>query len=135
MSISEYDQRVGANSERVSGTRCGSTDGRRGRPRTRPVHAPHYTELHDHGSTELARIVAAQQRWRLTNTGELVDEDLVSVARTIDQAARAMEDLGWFAGDDDGEVWVDWDRMPTGASAKADAIRARLDRGGTGQLG
>ncbi|MGH3357590.1 MAG: hypothetical protein ACRDO7_02225 [Nocardioidaceae bacterium] len=91
---------------------------------SRPVSAPHYSELRDHGPTELARIVAARHAWRLTGRGDLVDEYGEHIACTIEKAGIAMLGMGWFCGDGTGELWIDWRMAPRGSAAVADAVRA-----------
>lgn len=91
-----------------------------------PVRAPHYTELVDHGPVELARIVAAKHTWLRTNGGSLLDPCGVQIAGTIEDAATAMSLLGWFDGDGDGELWIDWEAAPDGDAPTADAVRSWL---------
>ena len=93
---------------------------------TYPVRAPHYTELRNHGPVELARIVAARHAWLRTDTDSLLDEDGSTIAGTLDEAATAMSLLGWFAGDDDGELWIEWDRVPEDGASTAYALRTWL---------
>ena len=88
--------------------------------------APHYTELLDHGPTELARIVSARHGWRQTGRGELVNEHGERIACTVEKAGAAMQALGWFGGDEDGELWIDWMMAPDGSAATAYAVRGWL---------
>lgn len=88
--------------------------------------APHYTELVNHGARELARIVAARHGWRTTGRSLLVDEHGERIAPTIEKAGTAMHDMGWFAGDEDGELWIDWMMAPANSAAMADAVRTWL---------
>lgn len=125
VSISDYDLRLGTNSAwgraDSSGTHLSL---RRRLAESRPVLAPHYTELRDHGPTELARIVAARYGWRLTGRGELVDEYGEHITCTIEKAGLAMQGMQWFGGDEDGELWIDWRMAPRDSAAVADAVRA-----------
>lgn len=135
VSISEYGASAGANQGGARGT---GIDDQQDLRVTRPVRAPHYTELRDHGRSELARIVAAQHRWRLTDSGDLVDDSGAWIARSIETAAAAMDAMGWFPGDGDGEVWIDWEATPEGSTATASAVRSwpvGCDAGEPGRTG
>lgn len=88
-----------------------------------PVRAPHFSELIGHGPVELARIVAAKYAWLQASSGDLIDPDGVEIARTIEDAATAMGILGWFDGDRDGELWIDWHVIPDGGALTATAVR------------
>lgn len=93
------------------------------------VQAAHYTDVHRRSTSELARIVASNGDWRLAHTDELVDEDLRLVAPSIEEAAAAMNKLGWFVGCRrvPGTLpGIAWTRMPSAASARADQIRVQL---------
>lgn len=123
MSISDYDLRPGSDDRTGSGAPGARVDLRRRLSESRPVTAPHYTELVDHGATELARIVAARHGWRLTGRDVLVDEQGERIAPAIERAGSAMLEMGWFAGDEDGELWIDWMMAPASSAAMADAVR------------
>ncbi|WP_153506540.1 hypothetical protein [Cumulibacter manganitolerans] len=63
--------------------------------------------------TELARIVAARQRWKIGHlVGDLFDSTGELVADSIEQFARACAGLGVFAGDEiAGYTGVHWSRV------------------------
>lgn len=90
------------------------------------VQAPHYTTARGHGPTELARVVAAHANWLFAHTDQLIDPDCQVIAATIGRAAEAMQGLGWFGGDEEGETWIDWSSIPDDDVDKADAIRQWL---------
>lgn len=127
MSISDYDLRPSASGDwGRRGSSGARVDLRRRLSESRPVLAPHYTELLDHGPTELARIIAARYAWRSTGRGELVNEHGERIAATIEKAGEAMQALGWFGSDQDGELWIDWWMAPDGSASTASAIRSWL---------
>lgn len=134
MSISDGLQATSEHRPDRGGRRCETpTQESDGPPGTRLVRAPHYSELRGHGPAELARIVAANQRWRLTEIDDLVDEDGARIARSIQTAAIAMNGMGWFGGDETGEVWIDWEMTPDTPGAKATAVRSWLARHDVGE--
>lgn len=108
------------------GPRGARVDRRRRLSESRPVEAPHYTELVGHGPAELAAIVAARHGWRLTGREVLLDEHGKAIACTIAKAGTAMRTMGWFDGDENGELWIDWMMTPRTSAAAADAVRAWL---------
>lgn len=72
------------------------------------MQAAGYTECRDKSRTELARIVAKGARWQFHGDDALLDEHGELIAWTIEDAAEAMHDLGWFPGTTD----VNWTLIP-----------------------
>lgn len=96
------------------------------------VQAPRYTEGRRRSSTELARLIAHHSQWHWSEDDELLDETGQRVAHTIEDAAEAMQELGWFA---PGGTGVIWSRLPEGhvRRARALAVVSRLDERGRHQ--
>ena len=73
------------------------------------VQAPRYTEGRRRSATELARLVARHSEWAWAEEDALVDDLGDLLAYTIEDAAEAMQDLGWLAPGGAGVIWA---RMP-----------------------
>ena len=93
------------------------------------VQAPRYTEGRRRSATELARLVAQHSEWAWAEDDALVDDLGGLLAYTIEDAAEAMQDLGWFAPGGAGVIWA---RMPAAhvQGARAEELRSRLDEAG-----
>jgi len=100
------------------------------------VQAPRFTEGRRRSPTELARILARDAGWGWDGDDQLVDEDGELVAYTIEDAAAAMHDLGWFAPAGAGLAWSEIPHAyPRGARAAAPAERLVAGGQTSGRLG
>lgn len=93
------------------------------------VQAPRYTEGRLRSATELARLIARHSEWAWAEDDALVDDLGGLLAYTIEDAAEAMQDLGWLAPGGAGAIWS---RMPAAhvQGARAEELRSRLDAAG-----
>lgn len=93
------------------------------------VQAPRYTEGRRRSATELARLVAQHSEWAWAEEDALVGDLGDLLAYTIEDAAEAMQDLGWLAPGGAGVIWA---RMPAAhvRGARAEELRSRLDEAG-----
>lgn len=75
--------------------------------------------------TELARIVASECGWALTDDGTVFQADGHIVCDSIEGLARALFALKWIGPRDGGDSGVDWDLMPNAAydDTIAEAVR------------
>ena len=89
-----------------------------------PIQAATCTEGRRRSITELARIVAHDREWAFDGDDQILDQSGRVIAWTIEDAAAAMNDLGWFAGN----RGLVWDRIPASPAAAA-SVRERLDHG------
>lgn len=89
------------------------------------IAAESITEGRQLSRVEIARIIGAHSEWRLNQLGELVfDGD--NVAESIEQAAAAMDELGWICEGSRANRFPAWELMPQRGSARADALRRAL---------
>lgn len=93
------------------------------------IQAPRYTERRRRSPTELARIVARDSGWQWGPDDTLLDDGGQLVAFTIEDAAVAMQELGWFAPEAAGLAWGAIPHLFAGAE-RTDAIRQHLDTAG-----
>jgi len=93
---------------------------------TEDVQSANTTERRRRAPTEVARVVAADRNWGFTWDGTLVDDGGITIAATIEDAARAMVSLGWVRATISN--FADWTAIPhvQNSVSAADAIRAEL---------
>lgn len=68
-------------------------------------------------------MVAHDREWTIDGDDQILDQSGRVIAWTIEDAAAAMSDLGWFTRNG---PW--WDRIPASPAAAA-SVRERLDHG------
>ncbi len=91
----------------------------------RPVQASRYTEGRGKSSTETARIVAHHHGWRFNGDDAVTEDRGPLIAWTIEDAAAAMEALGWIS-----LSGVHWGEIPNDSESVAAAVRSLVDEGG-----
>ena len=69
--------------------------------------------------TEIARLIAFDHGWKLRGD-QLIDENEVVIADTLEELARKALSLGWF---DPTGVGINWHRFGSTKARNADTIR------------